>query len=56
MILHPQNRLGHQYSHWWCFASISGQVLEPDQDDCPLPIQMILTDIDHPDSKKNLTA
>ena len=33
-----------------CFASISGLVLlEPDQDDCPLPIEMILIDIDHPD-------
>ena len=43
----PKNRLVHQYSHWWCFASISALVLEPDQNDCPLPIQMILIDIDH---------
>ena len=54
MILHPQYRQIHQYSHWWCSTSISGLVLESDQDDCPLPIQMILIDIDLPDPWKNL--
>ena len=56
MILHPQNRQGHQYGHWWCFASFAGLVLELDQDDCPLLIQMIVIDTDHPDPWKNLLA
>ena len=42
MILHPQNRQGHQYGHWWCFASFAGLILELDQDDCLLLIQMIV--------------
>ena len=56
MILHHQNQQGNQCSHWWCFASISGLVLEPDQDDCPLLIQMILIDADRPDPWRNLLA
>ena len=51
MMLHPQNRLGSQYSYWWRFDSV---VQEPDQDGCPLPIQMIWIDIDYPDPWKSL--
>ena len=49
-----QNRQGHQWSHWWCFVNISVLVLDSDQDDIPLPIQMILIDIHHHKPWKNL--
>ena len=49
MILYPQNQQDHRCSHWWCFVSISGLVLEPDQDDGPLLIHLIFIDIDYPD-------